>query len=86
MKYMRLSELRCKEVINEKDGKRLGNVTDLIFDPKTGCVESIIIPGQVRLCNMFGKSEEYIIPYKCICQIGEDVALVCIDVDKFTFR
>jgi YlmC/YmxH family sporulation protein len=82
---MRLSELKCKEVINEKDGKRLGNITDIIFDAKTGCIESVIIPGQVRLCNMFGKAEEYIIPYKCICQVGEDVVLVCIDADKFAF-
>ena len=82
---MRLSELKCKEVINEKDCKRLGNVSDVEFDCKTGCIESIIIPGQLRLCNLFGKSEEYIIPYKCICQIGEDIILVCIDIEKFTF-
>ena len=42
---MRLSELKCKEVINEKDGKRLGNITDIIFESKTGCIESVIIPG-----------------------------------------
>ena len=44
---MRFSELKCKEVINEKDCKRLGNVSDVEFDCKTGCIESIIIPGQV---------------------------------------
>ena len=48
---MRLSELKCKEVINEKDCKRLGNVSDVEFDSKTGCIESIIIPGQMKLCN-----------------------------------
>ena len=76
---MRLSEHKCKAVINEKD--------EVVEDDKIEDdeKENIIIPGQMKLCNLFGKSEEYIIPFKCICQIGEDIVLVCIDTEKFTF-
>lgn len=76
---MRFSELRCREVINEKDCKRLGCVSDLEFCPKTGCIQALIVPGPARICGMFGRDSDIVIPFKCVCQIGEDIILVCID-------
>lgn len=76
---MRVSDLRCKEVINERDCKRLGFVSDIVFDEKTGCVEAFIVPGPARLCGIFGRDYEYVIPFKCVCQIGDDIILVSID-------
>lgn len=78
---MRLSDLRNKEVINVKDCCRLGNVCDLEFDCKTGCVTAIIVPGPSRFC-FFGYDCEYVIPWKCICQIGRDIILVDIDPER----
>lgn len=82
---MRLCDLRCREVINEKDCKRLGCVSDIEFNVKTGCVEAIIVPGPAKLCGFFGRDTEFVIPFKCVCQIGDDIILVCID-DKCCIR
>jgi len=76
---MRLCELRYKEVINEKDCKRLGSVCDIEFNCKNGCIEAFVIPGPAKFCGVFGRDAEYVVPFKCVKQIGEDIILVCID-------
>ena len=78
---MRLCELRNKEVINICDCSRLGCVADLDIDNVTGCVLALIVPGPCRFC-FFGYDCEYIIPWSCICQIGPDIILVNIDMEK----
>ena len=79
---MRLCELEDKEVINVVDGRSLGCVTDLEFDPECGHIEALIVPGPGKCFGLFGREYELVIPWKCICQIGPDVVLVQIDVDK----
>ncbi len=81
---MRLSEFRCKEVINACTCKRLGHVEDLEFDDKNGRICSIVIPSQGRCFGLFGKEEDYVIPYSCIRQIGEDIILVETDENLVT--
>lgn len=76
---MRFSDLRCKEVINEKDCKRLGCVSDIEFNCKSGCIEAFIVPGPARICGLFGRDSDIVIPFKCVRQIGDDIILVCID-------
>ena len=76
---IRLSELRYKEVINECTCKRLGCIEDLEFDEKCGQICAVIIPGQRRCFGLFGKEEEFIIPFRCIRQIGPDIVLVEVD-------
>ncbi len=83
---MRFSEFKFKEVINEKDCKRLGCVNDLEFNCKTGCIEALVVPGPARFCGMFGRDGDIIIPFKCVCQIGDDIILVCIDVKECTTK
>ena len=73
---MRLSELRDKEVINVRDCERLGHVYDLIFDEKTCCILSLVVPGPCKCFGLLGSDYEYIIPCRCICQIGCDIILV----------
>ena len=48
---MSLSELRAKDVVNTLDGKRLGKVMDLEFDPCTGCVEALVVPGEFKVSH-----------------------------------
>ena len=79
---MRLCELEDKSVINVVDGRSLGCVTDLQFDPKCGQIEALIVPGPGKCFGLFGREFELVIPWKCICQIGPDVVLVQIEVDK----
>lgn len=73
---MKLSEFQDKEVINTCDCKKLGSVTDLIFDECKGCIEAIIIPKSGKWCCLFGEGGEYIIPFSCIRKIGPDIILV----------
>lgn len=73
---MRLCEFQNKEVINGCDCKKLGCVTDLIFDECSGCIEAIIIPKCGKWYNLFGDGGEYIIPFHCIKKIGPDIILV----------
>lgn len=79
---MRLCELKQKEVINERDGQRLGYISDIDFDVNSGKIISVIIPGPCKIWEILGRDNEYIIPYCCIKQIGNDVILVDIDAKK----
>jgi YlmC/YmxH family sporulation protein len=72
----RALDLRQKEVINIADGKRLGYVYDIEMDLRDGRVDSIIIPGDARFFGLFGKNNDYIIPWENIKKIGMDIILV----------
>lgn len=80
---MKFCEFKRKEVINCRDGERIGYVCDIIFDECNACIKKIIIPGQCKLFGILGKEQEYIIPWNCICQIGTDVILVDIDLSCY---
>ncbi len=82
MRKMRFSDFKEKEVINCRDGERLGYVCDLIFDCENGNILKIIIPGPCKVWGILGRENEYIISYCCITQIGEDVILVDINAEK----
>ena len=81
---IRLSELRYKEVINECTCRRLGCIEDLEFDEKCGQICAEIIPGQCKCFGLFGKEEEFVIPFRCIHQIGPDIVLVEVDEKAVT--
>ncbi len=72
----RLSELRHKEVISSADGSRIGYVDDIIVDTKTACVVAFVIFGRFFFFGIFGKREDYIIPWEKITLIGEDAIIV----------
>ncbi len=74
---MSLSELRTKDVVNTLDGKRLGKVMDIEFDPYSGQVEALVVPGEFRLADAIkGEKTGLVIPWCRICKIGENVILV----------
>ena len=79
---MRLSELSYKEVINVCDGQKLGYIQDVEFDVCTGHIKKVIIPGPCKVWGILGRDHEYIIDYNCITQIGPDVVLVEVEVEK----
>ena len=72
----RLTNLQCKEVICVGDGRRLGILSDVEREVPEGCVSAIVVPGPCRVLGMFGRREDFIIPWKCICRIGPDIVLV----------
>lgn len=81
-KRIRFWDLKQKEVINMCDCKRLGCVTDLEFNCENGCIEALIIPGPGKICGFLGSDMEYVIPWKCVECIGEDIILVRVNVEE----
>lgn len=73
---MNFADFRRKEVINMRDGARLGCICDLEMDPCDGRVYAIIVPGPPRLWGLLKSDEELVIPYNKITKIGDDVILV----------
>ena len=72
----RFSEFREKEVICIRTGARLGYVCDVEFQSPEGRVTALVVPGRARYLGLFGREEDYILPWECITRIGEDVVLI----------
>lgn len=75
---LRISELRLLDIVNIKDGRRLGPIKDLDLDLERGVVKGIVVSGPARNWSFFGvgKSEDLIIPWERVKKIGVDVILV----------
>lgn len=73
---MRFTELQCKEVICVSDGRRLGFIADVKVEVPEGEIVAIIVPGPCRFLGMFGRKDDFVIPWNCICRIGPDIVLV----------
>lgn len=69
-------ELRCKEVVNVIDGKRLGHIIDMAFDLCSARILGFMVPGEKTGWNIFKNSSQIFIPFGCIVKIGEDTILV----------
>lgn len=72
----RFRDLRRKEVININDGSRLGLAADLDLRAPEGQVVAIVVYGPARFFGLFGRGEEYYIPWDCIQRIGDDIILI----------
>ena len=72
----RFTQLLCKEVICVADGRRLGFVCDVQVEVPDGCVRAIIVPGPCRFLGLFGRRDDFVIPWNCIRRIGPDIILV----------
>ncbi len=70
------SELREREVVNVLDGRRLGLASDLEIEAETGRIKAIVVPGPGKFFWLFGRNEEFVIPWDRIIKIGVDVILV----------
>ena len=77
---MRFCDLKQKEVINIADGRSLGYIFDWILQEGSGQIQAIVL---LENCGFFGmiKPKELIIPWRCICKIGDDVILVETDTE-----
>ncbi len=73
---IRASDLSARDVVNTVDGRRLGNIVDVELDLGTGKIVAVIVPGQAKVMGVFGKSDDYVVPWENIKKIGEDVILV----------
>ncbi|MGN0707973.1 MAG: PRC-barrel domain-containing protein [Faecalibacterium sp.] len=73
---MTFRELCAKEVVQLGEGACLGRVDDLVFDPDTARIESLLLLGRPRLFGLMGRDETLTIPWEEIEKIGVDALLV----------
>ena len=71
-----ITDLQKKEVINIETGERLGFVYDVDIDLSCGKIASLRIPASSKIFGIFGKTEDYIIPWDNIKKIGNDIILI----------
>jgi len=86
---MRISELRLLDIVNTKDGRRLGPIKDLDLDLEHGTVKGIVVPGPARNWGFFGgaRTEDILVPWDRVKKIGVDVILVdATDLPGFDFE
>ena len=76
MNFMRICELKQKEVINIHTCRSLGCPLDVEFCCETARLKALIMPEPGKFCWCFSRESECIIPWDCIRQIGEDIILV----------
>jgi len=81
---IKVSELRDMEVINVRDGRRLGLIMDLELDLDEGYILGLILPDEpiTGITSLFRSSREIFIPYDQIIKIGVDVILVDMGLGK----
>ena len=75
-KICRILDMGYKEVIDLRDGARLGYVGDVELDIETGRVQSVVLPGRLRFFGLLGREAERVVPWEDIEKIGEDIILV----------
>jgi len=71
-----VAELQCREVINICTGHRLGFVCDVEFETEDGSIKALIVPGPCRYWGVFGREDDFQLPWDCIERIGGDIILV----------
>ena len=79
---VRIYDMKQKEVVNIRDGCRLGFICDIEVDLTDGMIKNIIVPGQGKLFGILGREMEYVIAWCQISKIGADIILVDIDTNK----
>lgn len=75
------TDLRTKEVINLRNGARMGKIIDMIIDSNGKNVLGVVVPGVKKL---FKHGEDVFIPWCNISKIGSDVILVSLDMTSLT--
>ena len=79
---MKFTELHSKEVICVCDGRRLGFICDACVEVSTGSIVSVTVPGPCRFLGLFGRRDDYVIPWSKICRMGPDIVLVDIKPEE----
>ncbi len=81
-----LAELRNKEIINIKNGARMGYVDDVEFDTDDAMIKSFIIYGRTRFFGLLGREDDIILTCDDIEIIGVDTVLISADEAKLLKR
>ena len=70
------TELKQKDVVNVRDGRRLGKPIDLVLS-QMAIVEALVVPVSGGFLNLLKQEKEgCLIPWQQIIRIGDDVILI----------
>ena len=69
-----LNALRTIEIIDIKNGSKIGFIKDFVIDIKESRIVSILLPGMAK--GWFGKEEDIEIPWDKVKKAGVEVVLV----------
>ena len=70
------TELRQKDVVNIRDGRRLGRPIDLVLN-EMAVVEALVVPVNGGFLNLLKQEKEgCLVPWSKIIRIGDDVILI----------
>lgn len=78
----RVSDLRCREIIDVATGRRFGYVGDVEINLETGQAMALVVPGRRRLFGLLGREKDEIFPWETVRRFGEDIILVETDGKK----
>ena len=70
------NDLKCKEIINIRNGCRIGFPDDIEFENCTAKICRLIVFGRARFFGLFGREDDICIKWCDIEVIGEDTILV----------
>lgn len=73
---MKVSELQKKDIVNIKDGKKIGKIIDVYFDESSGYMIKFVIEKTHFVRNIFSNTDEIVIKFSQIKKMGEDVILI----------
>ncbi len=82
---IKTSQLREKEVINIRDGSKIGLINDIEVDLDKGIVKAIVIPGPGKILGFIGKDNDLVIYWNNIVKIGTDVILIDLKPDNDSY-
>lgn len=74
-----LGDLRNKEIVNVRNGSKLGYVDDVEINTDDAAVLAFIVYGRPRFFGIFGREDDLVIKCEDIKLIGEDTILVSFD-------
>ena len=70
------TELKQKDVVNVRDGRRLGKPIDLVLN-EMAIVEALVVPVSGGFLNLLKQEKEgCLVPWSQIIRIGDDVTLI----------
>jgi len=75
----KISELTKKDIINLKDGAKLGPVKDAHFDPVEGRIKALVLEGPRKMFGLLSAGGDVVVSWDKIKVIGKDAVLVQID-------
>lgn len=73
---MKLSELQRKNIINLNNGKIVGKIIDIDFNPSDGSLKGLVIERSRYFKSVFNAENDVIVTFNQIKKIGEDVILI----------